>query len=532
MLRSMNRGNSFHYLIYAVALVAFFVSQWRLLRYYWGIWTEPNGYYSHALLVPVLAGIMIYLNKDRLKSIKCTGCWLGIPVLISAVALHLVGVVTVWDFPCGIAMLLMVSGGIISLFGLKVMAVILAPILFLSLMIPVSPSILDSTTHHYQIVSTTMSVHTLSLFDDSVVQAGNVINSANLPQPLIVGGACSGLKLLIALIMTSLFLGYALEGSWWKKAILAGVSFPLSIFINSLRVAILGLAGIWTGSAETVQSFHNYAGYFGLVLCAGVVILLARIMGMRYFRTFQTPSDTSLDESARHRPLASSIAALAILLVAASFGTAEQSLYNLPKGQIARQNIPMSFGKWTGEDIPIEEETAKTLAKGDLLKRVYYDTSGSPEIIVFIDAAIDMSAFHDPVVCIPSNGGRIVEEGLIKIRSPNQTDIPATVLLVADADGSTGLIVYWYELPNGRYVQSLQAMRRHLVTSRFEHLKQTMLGSVSLQSSKPVDIESSQITWYRFSTDAIDRKIDQQRQMQFISDFLVSKSKLETNQDN
>ena len=99
--------------------------------------------------------------------------------------------------------------------------------------------------------------------------------AGGLPGPLTVGAACSGLKLAMASLMVSWFMAYVFAGAWWRKAVLVAASLPLSMMVNSLRVLIIGVVGLRTGSAAAMASVHDWSGYICLGLCAALLFLVA-----------------------------------------------------------------------------------------------------------------------------------------------------------------------------------------------------------------------------------------------------------------
>ncbi len=131
-----------------------------------------------------------------------------------------------------------------------------------------------------QLESTKIASAMLNASGYEVHQVGTQIQSSGdvLPDTLTVGAACSGFKLLISLLTFTAFFVYMLETPLWKKGVLVLASLPLSLFINSLRITMIGYAGIWSGSADVMRKFHDWSGYLGLVICFVILFGFAKLI--------------------------------------------------------------------------------------------------------------------------------------------------------------------------------------------------------------------------------------------------------------
>jgi len=365
----------------------------------------------------------------------------------------------------------------------------------------------------------------LRLSGYDVIRYGNQINSMDLPQPLLVGSPCSGLRLLISLITFSWFFTYMIDGPRWKKAVLMLFSLPLAVFINSLRITMIGYAGFWTGSHEAMTTFHDYSGYIGLVICFIILFGLARLMRMRQFIS-ERPSG---NEAVRSTPARLSVSRIALVLVVAGImittGTCAmlvKPLYDLPKGKLPRSDIPVAFGTWTSQKIPINPKVKEMLGLGDLMDRSYMDYGNTGRSVeVFIDASLDIISFHDPHLCLPGGGSMITKDREISITftKPRPITVRAISLQSSDDYGKT-LIIWWYMLGDRSFAwtQELADFRRDSIKRDFVRLATNPLGISKLRA----DILSRQITWYRFSTVMVTEDAEDERFLTgFIKEFVA-----------
>lgn len=192
--------------------------------------------------------------------------------------IYILGMTAEWDFVCSFSIVIMLLSFSLFFLGYSNTKKLIFPLLFVITIIPLPDNVLDFVTGKYQLISSTVAGKMLALLGYTIIQEGNTLNSPDLPTPLLIGGVCSGLKLLIVLITASLFFAYTTFGAKWKKVILVALSLPFSIFVNSLRVAMIGLVGIWTGSADAIVSFHDYSGYIGLILSVFILMFTCKLL--------------------------------------------------------------------------------------------------------------------------------------------------------------------------------------------------------------------------------------------------------------
>lgn len=99
--------------------------------------------------------------------------------------------------------------------------------------------------------------------------------------------------------------------------------------------------------------------------------------------------------------------AVAILLVATTLVVSVlqyDSSQNKGIDSAALQSIPMQFGKWIGEDSPLDEKVYEILETRAIIHRSYRNSNGDDvflSIVHYNDAKVD---FHAPEACIGGGG--------------------------------------------------------------------------------------------------------------------------------
>jgi exosortase len=503
----------------------FIALQWPVLKNWWGIWEEKESYYSHGILVPFIAAFMLWTQRSKLAKAEISHSWFGLVLLLICIPVHFIGLMMELRVLYGIAFYLCMFGALLMMLGWRITRISFVPIIFLITMMPIANWMLDNLTARFQLISATIATKFLQLTSGhDLTQYGNTIYSPSLPgtQTLLVGSPCSGLRLLISLITFCWFFTYVIRGTWWKKAILLAMSFPLSIFINSLRITMIGYAGFWTGSSEAMHKFHDYSGYIGLVICFVILFGIAKLLKTGNLYTGESVEATEYMAKPWPKPIGAGMhGAIVICLFAALaiLSNTTKPLYNLPKGHIDRRSVPMSFGNWIGANLPIDKEAKRILGKGDLMSRIYVDQTTGRQVQVFMDASLDITAFHDPHLCLPGGGSPVTEDRMVTLHftKPKPITVKAT-LLEASSDYGSSLLVYWYMLDG----KSMPRTKDVAVANRYNKAQDMrMLATRPWNTLKlRQGILDRQFVWYRFSTEIYGDSEDEVFLKEFIKEFI------------
>lgn len=540
-----------------VAGVLFIVMQWGFpFIDWWKSWNKPNSYYSHGPLVPLIALFMVWANRKRLALVKIQPSWLGLALIIPSIFLYVFGRWTGSGNLCAITFLTFLIGGVLMFTGARMTRLLLFPMLYLVFMVPAPSTLLDTASSPVQRMSTTLAAKVLhysgKIFSDSddgwgIRQAGNLIYSPRLPAAsgesegvLRVEGECSGFRMLISLITFTAFFVYMLNTAWWKKVLLVGISLPLSLFVNGLRIAVIGYVGIWTDNAEKMFKFHDsWAMVFELVLSFAILFGIARLINAVDFGIpdpVVDPETAAKGESARQARVWSRPGLVVMLLfcvvVLTNFGI--KPLEATAKGELDRANFPERFGTWESLDREIDTLTETELKTADMLSRVYINRAHDVEsAAVLVQAARDTDAFHDPHSCIPGGGAAIEEDRVVTINfdKPRPFSVKASCLRIASPQtGDSSLLVYWYSTDGQTYPRTSQVrlVMRKAQLNDLRTIAKSWFGIGSAANAE-ASYATRQSYCYRFQAPTYyeDTNDALKRLTRFIREFVASSPQFE-----
>ncbi|MCA1946933.1 MAG: exosortase/archaeosortase family protein [Armatimonadetes bacterium] len=263
-------------LVFAAALGVLF---WPLLAVLPELWQSEDGYYSHGWLVPLIAAYIVYRRWPQLSTI---------PVRPSAFALLPLATVLFLVYAGRAADLrLILSHGLIATLlctvwfvaGWRWMLGLFWPIAYLYFALPIWTFAIDTYTAPLQRISSWIAFQMLHFmgFEVFMVDRTNVlVGDFNL----FVGVPCSGFKLILAVTAFTVLFVLIANLRWWANLLMFAVVAPLCLFINGLRIALIGIVGDRLGS-EAGHAFHNYSGYVTRILCFFLLFKLARVLGWK-----------------------------------------------------------------------------------------------------------------------------------------------------------------------------------------------------------------------------------------------------------
>lgn len=253
---------------------------WRLLSGLPKLWFSDDGYYSHGVLVPLIAGYVVYRWKDRLSKIPVKAGWIGGVAVVALLYVGYVATITnIQAFMSG-TFLLTILAAIWFVAGARWMLALSLPVLYMVFALPAFTGAIDLYTNPMQIISTKVAFKLLEMFGFSPYSGADPTAIYLNRFVLNVAVPCSGLKLLIAVAAFTAFFMMVGGLKWWGNLVMVAIWIPLCLFINGLRIALIGVVGDTYGEAAGMQ-FHDYSGYITLLLCFAILFGVARGLGWK-----------------------------------------------------------------------------------------------------------------------------------------------------------------------------------------------------------------------------------------------------------
>jgi len=188
-------------------------------------------------------------------------------VLLTAGSVASIFTISIAGFPLAIVGLCAVTGGREALWRYRY------ALLMLLAMIPFPLPFLDQLTPTMVKVSGSAAVHLLSLIDSGeITWLGSTLNFRGWD--IFVAEACSGSGTLLTLEVLGLLLAGLFSMRSWAIGLMLLMMFPLTIFINGLRIALTAwVLDIW-GPAAVTGPAHEILGQIVVILSGACLALV------------------------------------------------------------------------------------------------------------------------------------------------------------------------------------------------------------------------------------------------------------------
>jgi exosortase len=265
---------------FALAFLLLGILAWPVLRFWAYEFTKPESYYSHAPLIPLIAGLMLWHRRTALAAVPKVPALAALVLLVPALALLVFAIKVEAEALESTGLLLTITAGVWLVLGPAFVRAAAFPLAFLWLMAPLPGPVLNDATLHAQMLSTVFANDLLHGLGFSTTLIGNIIQMEDYS--LFVDVPCSGFKLLLAMLTFSAAFAYLVDGAPVRRMALFLFSLPLSLLVNSVRIALIGVVGECVGTPAAVV-FHDWSGMITLTLGFVVLFGLAKGLGCRTF---------------------------------------------------------------------------------------------------------------------------------------------------------------------------------------------------------------------------------------------------------
>lgn len=249
---------------------------WSVLRGLIDAWSTDDNY-SHGFFIVPLAAYFAWERRHAFAAAVVRPSYFGLLVVAGSLAFLVAGLLGAELFLSRVSLIGAIAGSILFLFGWQRLRIVLFPLAFLLLMIPLPALIFNRIAFPLQLLASHVGESTISALDIPILREGNVLILANAT--LEVAEACSGIRSLVSLFTLGIVFGYFADRRPWVRAVIALSAVPVAILANGLRVASAGVAAHNFGAAGVEGLFHEFSGW--------VVFVIAFLMMLGFQRLLQ-----------------------------------------------------------------------------------------------------------------------------------------------------------------------------------------------------------------------------------------------------
>lgn len=421
-------------------------------------WITPE--YSHGPLIPLIS-LYLFLRElrhapavDSAATVKRVP---GIIVIMAGLLISIFGNLVKIPDIVTYGFIVWVGGVVLTGFGWERGKKHQLPVLHLVFMLPLPQFVYWKLTIFLQLISSELGVWFIQLANVPVFLEGNVIDLGIYK--LQVAEACSGLRYLFPILSFSYLFAILYRGPFWHKVVIFLLAAPLTVFMNSFRIGMIGVLVNSYGIGQAEGFLHFFEGWVIFGACILILFLTAMLLQrltpspLGFRDTIDLDFDGFGAQAKRVLSLQGSlgltVAALLSVAVTAAFVfvpapervTPDRDRFSMFPRQIAGYN---AF------TMPLDPEVEQVLNASDYINAVFAPTDNSAEAVslfaAYYDKQTEGSGIHSPEVCLPVGGWEIFSI------APTEITIPDTVYgnfsvnrAVIEKGTDRQLVYYWFE---------------------------------------------------------------------------------------
>lgn len=419
-------------------------------------WSYPD--FSHGVIVPFVSMYLVWMRRDSLRDLPFEpSLAAGLTVTGAGAALLLLGTTGSVVIVEEAAAIVLIPGLVLLLLGKKYLRALALPLGYLVLMVPVLTPFLDAIYWPLQLITAKLAALMLPAVGVPVFHNNQFLELPNIS--LEVAEACSGAQFLVSVFAIAIPLAYISLRGRTARITLFALAFLITIFSNSLRVALIGfLAYVYDKKTALHGPYHILTGYF--VFMVGFVFLFLsawliarRSGGAAADKRAEQPKDTPSGFAGIKGGFQTAWALAFIILAGTGVFIYTYEPVHVPLRKPLAE-LPLSINAWKGERISFDIDQLKVPGAESEASMLYTDPEGR-EIKLYVGYLATQTQETEIINVHFSDLYEKIEPVDITLGSGERIRVNRAII----TEGSRKfLVTFWYDM-NGRSVASRHAAK-------------------------------------------------------------------------
>lgn len=438
-------------LLFAVAILLAFAAYFSGVAELISRWSKQEEY-SHGFFIPLISLWLLWERRDALRDSLGVPAWGGLLLLLGAIGLLMLGELTAIFILVQYGFLLCLLALVLCLGGVPLLRVALLPVLLLIFAVPLPYFVDSQLSWRLQLLSSQVGVGVLRALDISVFLEGNIIDLGSYR--LQVVEACSGLRYLYPLLSIGFLMGYMFRAPLWQKGALFLSSIPITVLMNSLRIAAVGVLVERWGIGMADGFLHYFEGWIIFMAC--LLLLLAEVwlferLGARrhVLEALSVPVIRGGGAAPAPKLVAHPLVFALPMLVLAGVAVSEVGQrQELRPDRLPLTAFPLRLDEWRASESRLDAQVEVSLGLDDYVIADY--RRGEADLVNFYAAYYGSQrkgvSPHSPQVCIPGGGWLITDLSRLPVTltlsSGGGFDVNRVII---EREGQRQLVYYWFE---------------------------------------------------------------------------------------
>ena len=409
--------------------------------------------YGYAYMIPFVTAFLIWQKLYLLDNAKFELSMSGSVLFVCTLLILLLGIFGAARTIVQYGYVLALIAAVYMLMGKDVLRIVLKPMLLLLVAIPIPVFLFNNLSSSLQLISSELGVWFIRLFGISVYLEGNVIDLG--AYQLQVVEACSGLRYLFPLFSLSLIAAFLFDAKLWQRSILVLSSIPITIFMNSFRIGVIGVLVEYWGIEQAEGFLHDFEGWIIFMACTALLVLEMWLL-LKIGSDNKNLSDAfaidlpdtkdlkfaSVDLGFKHY----TVAAIAIVL-ATVIGLVHEREEIVPERKTFA-TFPLTINNWTGRQTSIPRDQLDILDLDDYFIADYTNRNNSNFVnfyAAYYESQRSGNNAHSPKACIPGGGWEIKDISTRAIDLDSSGKKMNVNRLLINKGENSQLVYYWFK---------------------------------------------------------------------------------------
>jgi exosortase D (VPLPA-CTERM-specific) len=259
----------------------------------------------------------------------------------------------------------------------------------------------------------------------------------------------------------------------WKRVVVFLSTIPITIFMNSLRIGIIGILVNYWGNDMAEGFLHYFEGWIIFVACLAILILEMLVLNRLgkkaegFYQVFLLPDykiddEESCENIARRIPpqfIACVVLIIFCFVLVKSVNNREEVIPE--RSQFV--SFPLTIGEWKGEQENLTQIVSDKLGVTDYVLNNYVkpDTPPVNFYVAYYESQRKGVSPHSPRVCVPGGGWSItdLERVMLKVKGKEIAVNRAVI-----QNGLHRQLVYYWFKQRGRDIANEYWMKWYLLS--------------------------------------------------------------------
>lgn len=238
---------------------------------------------SHGFAVPLISAYLLWRRRDLLAEAPIEGSTIGLPVIVVALAMLVIGSLGGEPFVARLSLPLALFGIVVFLMGGRVARYAWVPIAYLAFMIPLPYLTLKALMYQSRLFDAGLTATALGWLGVPVLRDGVMLHLPNMT--LEVADDCSSVPAIAALLALGAAYAQMQARPTWIRATLTLAAAPLGLLSNIIRLILTSLGAYYLGPIALNNTIHKFNGTSVFLLTVVLLVLLDVLLARLTRRT-------------------------------------------------------------------------------------------------------------------------------------------------------------------------------------------------------------------------------------------------------